>query len=129
MSGEKQCFASCSSTHPIDFPFPYKGGSSFNLYLRNLGKGNEVLLYVSKGQFLHSILGSQNCRVKFDDEPPLKFSYNSPADGSSNTIFLEKSDHFLKKLKTCKKVKIEAPFFQAGNKIIEFEAEGLVWDR
>lgn len=129
MTGEKRYFASSTSTNKIDFEFPYNGGSRFYLTVRNMGKSNEVILQVSKGQFMTSISGSQSCRVKFDDEQPLKFTYNSAADGSSEVIFFNNSKNFLTKLRTAKKVMIEAPFYSAGNQIIYFDVEGLEWNK
>jgi len=129
MEGIKQYYASNTSTNEIEFEFPYSGGSTFDIIVRNNGKENEVLLTVSKGQFMMSIDGSERIKVKFDDEKPETYSYNSSADASSDVIFLNNSSKFLKKLKTAKKVMIETTFFDAGNKVIEFNVEGLKWDK
>jgi len=129
MEGTKRYFASCVSTNEIEFEFPYNGGSYFTLTVRNMGKGNEIILQVSKGQFMTSIMSSEKCKVKFDDEKPVNFTYNSAADGSHDIIFFENSQKFLNKLKTSKKIMIEAQFFNAGSKVIEFDVEGLTWDK
>ncbi len=129
MTNEKRFFASCVSTNEIEFEFPYDGGSDFTLTLRNMGKGNEIVLRVSKGQFMPGILSSEYCRVKFDDGAPVKYTYNSAADGSGDVIFFDNSSKFFTKLKTAKKLMIEAPFFDAGRQIIYFDVEGLIWDK
>ncbi len=129
MTNEKRFFASCVSTNKIEFEFPYDGGSSFTLTLRNMGKGNEIVLQVSKGQFMPGIMSSEYCRVKFDDGETVKYTYNSAADGSADVIFLNNSSKFLTNLKTAKKLMIEAPFFNAGRQIINFDVEGLTWDK
>jgi len=129
MTNDKRYFASCISTNEIEFDFPYNGGSSFTLIVRQMGKGNEIVLKVSKGQFMSSIGSSEYIRAKFDNEQPLSFSYNSAADGSDNIIFLDNSDKFLLKLKNSKKILLEAPFFSAGRQHIEFNVDGLKWNK
>jgi hypothetical protein len=129
MEGTKQYFGIISSKNKIDFQFPYDGGSSFEITIRNLGKENEVLLSVSKGLFMISYDSSESIKVKFDDNESEYYTYNSPTDGSSDVIFIDNSKRFLKKLKSSKKVLIETTFYNEGNKVIEFDVEGLKWDK
>jgi len=129
MSGTKRYFASTTSTNEIEFEFPYDGGSTFQLVVRNMGKRNEVLLSVSKGQFMTSIGSSEKIRIKFDDEKPFYVGYNSADDGSMDIIFLNSANKIINKLKKAKKVMIEAPFYDAGRQIIYFDVEGLKWDK
>jgi hypothetical protein len=129
MEGTKQFFASNTSTNEIEFEFPYDGGSTFDILVRNTGKENEVLLTVSKGQFMTSINGSETLKVKFDENKPENYSYNSASDASMDVIFLNNSKKFINNLKKSKKVMIEATFFDAGSKVIEFDVEGLKWEK
>jgi hypothetical protein len=127
MSNQKRYFAFTTSTNKIEFEFPYNGGSSFQLVVRNMGQGNEVMLSVSKGQFMTSIMDSESLRLKFDEEAPFNVNYNSSADASTDAIFLRSSSKIISKLKSAKKLMIEAPFFNAGRQIIYFDVEGLNW--
>ncbi|OPC54798.1 hypothetical protein DSC47_08975 [Elizabethkingia miricola] len=129
MEGTKQYFASSVSTNQVEFQFPYNGGSNLEIMVRNLSKKNEVLLQVSKGQFMTSFDGSSKAKVKFDSHTPESFSYNSAADGSHDVIFLNNSKTFLDKLKKSKKVMIELTFFNEGKTVFEFNTEGLKWDK
>lgn len=129
MSGQKRYFGTCVSTNQIEFEFPYNGGSTFNLIIRNMGQGNEVILQVSNGQFITSISSSESCRVKFDDEQPSKFTYNSASDGSSDVIFINNAKKFISRLKKAQKLMIEVQFYNAGNQIIYFDVAGLEWDK
>jgi len=129
MTGEKRYFSSCVSTNEIQFEFPYNGGSTFMLIVRNMGKKNEVLLQVSKGQFIPSIGSNETVRVKFDDAAPTQFAYSSTSDGSADVIFIENATKFITQLKQSKKLMIEAKFFEAGNEIIYFDVAGLQWDK
>lgn len=127
MSGTKQLFASTTSTNQLEFDFPYSGGTTFQLTVRNLGKESEVVLTLDKGQFMGS-MGDDYCRVKFDEGEPEKFYYGSASDGSPDVIFFNSNSKFISKLKQSKKVMIEAPFFEAGRQVIYFETEGLKWE-
>ncbi len=129
MSGQEMFFNSIISTNELEFEFPYNGGSSFRLTVRNMGKENEILLTVSKGQFMPSIMNSDNVRIKFDEEAPMDISYNSADDASSDVIFLTSVSKIISKLKTAKKLMIEAPFYDAGRQIILFNVEGFTWDK
>lgn len=127
MDNSKSYFASAISTNEIDFEFPYDGGSSFSLTIRNMKKQNEVLLSVSKGQFSGS---SKTCRVKFDDTPVVNYGYSGTSDYSSDLIFFQQPSKFIASLKKAEKLMIECEFYQAGRKIIEFDdVKGLEWER
>jgi hypothetical protein len=127
MSDDKTYFAQCKAINTVDFDFPYQGGSTFTLTLRKRNNKNEILLSVSKGQFITSIFDSERLRVKFDNEASQNYSYNSPSDGSANIIFINNENSFIAKLKKSKKVLIEAEFYTHGREIIEFNVEGLEW--
>lgn len=127
MDNKKTLFASTTSTNSVDFDFPYQGGSTFDLIIRNTNKRNEVILRVSKGQFTTSIMEDQTVRIKFDDAAPITVTYNSARDGSSDVIFLNQSSKIIQKLKAAKRVMIEAEFFQEGRKQAEFDVNGLQW--
>jgi hypothetical protein len=127
MDGSKRYFAEITSTNKILFQFPYevRGGSSFDLTVRNMKNKNEVILTASKCQF-----NGETCRVKFDDAAPVNYSFAGTADYSSCFIFFNNSKKFIGSLKTANKLRIECGFFQEGNRIIEFDdVQGLEWNR
>ena len=127
MTSVKKYYAVCKSTNTIEFQFPYQGGSYFTLTVRNSGKGNEVVINVSKGQFMPSLNSEESVKVKFDDGKPIDYTYLSASDGSSDVIFLNNENNFIKKLKVSKKLMIETTFFNEGSKIMEFDINGLNW--
>jgi hypothetical protein len=128
MTSTTDYFASVTSTNELDFEFPYNGGSTGTLTVRNVGEGNEVVLQISKGQFMMSF-GDKSLTVRFDDKPPMTVGYNGTSDGSSDTIFLNSSQNLINNLKTAKKMLIEVEFYNEGNQILEFDVEGFKWDR
>lgn len=127
MTGDKKFFARTRSTNMLHFEFPYNGGSEFYLTIRNSAGKTDVYMSVTTGQFLPSFGSSDYVRVKFDDGDAVQYAYNSAEDGSSDVVFLTHQSRFIQNLKKAKKLKIEAPFFEAGRQIVEFDVEGLDW--
>lgn len=129
MSNEVRYFKKTESLNELEFDFPYQGGSSFTLMVR--GKENqkpEIILLTDNGQFMSSFGGSEHLRLKFDDGEAFTVTYNSSANGNANVIFLNSESKILKMLPTAKKLKIEAPFFESGCQIIDFDVEGFTWE-
>jgi hypothetical protein len=118
-------FAILSSTNKAYFSFPYSGGSTFILNIRNNWK-NEVLLRVSKWQFSSNYW--KTIKIKFDDLEPFTVNFNEPSDGSSDLVFLWSAEKIINWIKTAKIMKIEAEFFQEGEHIAEFLVEWLEWN-
>ncbi len=120
-------YATLDSDNTVDFDFPYNGGSSASIILRNGPKyGRDTMLEISKGQF---VCGIQYCAisVKFDNHPVQSFSMSEPSDGSATTLFFNDQGQFLRSLRKAKKVMIEARFFQEGNRQFTFSPTGLEW--
>jgi hypothetical protein len=126
MDGSVIKFASCKSINSVEFDFPYGGGSYLQLLVRKMKGRNEVILKISKGQFIGSY--SETCKIKFDDGPVKEYSFNDAADGSSDYIFLESAASIIKQLKQAKHVKIQPTFYQAGKEVFDFDVSGLKWN-
>lgn len=129
MEGTKRYFATSTSTNELNFEFPYNGGSTAQFMVRNMGSKNEILMTISKGQFMGSFSGSETVRMKFDDGEPFNVSFNSADDGSSDVIFFNSTKKIMSKLKTAEKLMVEAPFYDAGRQILYFDVKGLNWER
>lgn len=128
MSDQKAYFATVLSTNSEEFDFPYQGGARLMLTVRKSPKfGNDVLIRISKGQFHSSIRGT-NIKVRFDDEPQYNVYCNEASDGSSDVLFLSGYSSLVGKLKTHKTMKINAEFFQEGNRTFTFDISNLEWD-
>jgi hypothetical protein len=128
MSGTNKYFAQISSTNIIKFESPY-GITDFTLYVRNQGKGNEVIIQSSGKPFMLS-LGTESCRVKFDDDAPVNYIYNNAKESLIAIGFINaNAKKFLSRLKTAEKLMIECSFYESGAKIIEFDVKGLEWSR
>lgn len=129
MEGTTTYFAELPSTNKINFKFPYKGGSTLSINLRNKGAGNEVYLYLDKGQIMPSLRGEKAMKFKFDDESTINYSYTTASGAANNYVFLDKKKEIINKLLKAKKVMIEIEIFNEGLNVFEYDAEGLVWDK
>jgi hypothetical protein len=126
MTSAKNYFATVESTNTIDFEFPYDGGSTGSITVRNMEKTNDVLIGISKGQFnLHS--DGITIKARFDDKKPMTFTCLEPSSGSSETLFIENTKKFITQLKSAKKVIIQAEFYDSGPREMEFDTKDLKW--
>ena len=127
MRNTKSYFANTASLNSANFQFPYNGESHLNILVRNSSSENEVLFTIDKGQFMCGIDGCE-LAIKFDNEPVKTYHANEAEAGKTDVIFLAGSkDAFIKKLKSSKKVMIEAPFFNEPKTQFEFNTAGLEW--
>ncbi len=122
MRGTTNTFASIESDNEVEFEFPYSGGSTLSIGVRNTEKyGTDVYLTISKGQFCgNEFDGSNYVSIKFDDEQLRKYHFDNSSSGSMDIIFLQKKKELINKFRTAKKIIIEAPFFDAGCKQFTF---------
>lgn len=67
--------------------------------------------------------------VRFDDEKPMRFAANGPADHSSELIFLENYSKFITKLKKAKRVRLSVDIYQNGAPAFEFDVSGFDPDK
>jgi hypothetical protein len=127
MTSKTVKYASIDANEELEFKFPYDGGSVASLTIRKKDGSNDIYLSVSKGQFNGTYDGGQ-VRIKFDEEQPKKFSFTAPSDNSSDVIFINSTKAIISKLKTSKKIIIEAEFFNEGNRQMEFDVTGFKWE-
>lgn len=128
MRGTTTRFASVESDNLLDFAFPYNGGATGSLTLRERPQdGLNILLAVSKGQFQCHALEGGNVTVKFDDGPLEGFPCYEPSDATPGLLFIGNERRFLHRLRVSRKITVEAQFFEEGPRQLTFETRGLVW--
>lgn len=121
-------WASASSINTVSFDFPYSGPQHGTLDLRiHPQYGKDVILRIERGQFLTGIDGCK-VLVRFDEGKPQNFWGNGPSDHSTTSLFISDYSRFVSALKKAKRIIIQAPFYQEGNQVFEFNVEGLKWE-
>lgn len=129
MSEKTTFFATLTSDNEVNFDFPYDGGSSLSITVRQDPKyGKDVYFRISKGQFSNSYNGSVS--VKFDNGSIEKYNCSGSSDADTGILFLNGNvSSFIKKLKTAKQIKVQASFFQEGDRTFTFTTPvGLEWE-
>ncbi len=128
MRGSVSYFAQSSSINNIRLDFPYEGGTSLFLIVRNTPDNvNEVLFSTNNGQLWCEY---NNCYMsaKFDNGEVKRYPLARAAAGSSETMFLDGSiEAFIQDLKKSNTAMLEIGFFNYGNQQFEFETSGLEW--
>lgn len=127
MTSKKSYIAYTQAKELLEFDFPYNGGSVASLILRKKRGVTNVYIKVSKGQF-HGTYDDKKIRVRFDKLPATFNSYSEASDGSSDIIFLNNEKSFIAKIKKHKTLLVEAEFYQAGLKQMEFDISNLKWN-
>jgi hypothetical protein len=127
MTSKKVKHAQITSPDVAVFDFPYEGSQFLTLYLRNNDGKVDAFISISEGQF-HEDYDNPTINFRFDQDPPIAFTVSESADADAAIRFINKSDAFIKRLKTAKTLKIEAMFYEQGNRIFNFDVSGLKWD-
>lgn len=118
--------ATVSSTNTVEFGFPYSGTQHGELLLRTHPRyGKDVIFSIERGQILCPSYDGCSVKVRFDDEKPVNFSANAPADHSTEYVFLEGYDRFIGKLQKAKTVRISVNVYQQGSPVFEFDVSGF----
>lgn len=121
---------SLTSDNEHEFEFPYNGGSSLTINVRNMKNSTDVYLSLDNGQIIgNEFDGSNYVNIRFDDNKPQKFYFVGSADYSTDVVFLKKAKTFIDNAKTAKTIRIELPVFQEGRPLYTFTVDvPLEWN-
>lgn len=129
MTGGMIKWATINSVNQVQFRFPYEGPQRATLHLRiHPRHGRDVILTIDRGQFLCTSYDGCKVAVRFDEGKAESYSAASPADHSTTAIFIRGYPRFVSNLRRAKGLYIEAPFYQEGLQVFEFDVSGLVWE-
>jgi hypothetical protein len=119
-------YASITSDNKVEFEFPYNGGSTLTMSIRHDYSGDNVIFEISKGQF---VCGVETCSGEMNvDGAMRRLTLVGASDGSANVLFVRGGAGVIKALKSGKKIIVEVPFYQSGNRQFTFTTtKGLVW--
>lgn len=122
--------ACTESRDQVHLGWPY-GSQRVRLCVRQHPRfGQDVIVRLNdEGQFLCSSYDGCTVRVRFDQGEVSGFSASGPSDNSTNSIFIQNDERFLRSLKSASRVIVEAEFYQAGSQQMTFETAGLEWPR
>ena len=118
--------ASVTSPTRLQFGFPYTGGSTVRLGIREREGDALVSLHVKNGVFNRSFEGG-NIQIRFDNGPPITYPYAAAENGSATVIFLDKPGAIIRKLKSSRSVVVNLDFYNQGNRQFTFNTANLRW--
>jgi len=95
------------------------------LEVQKQAKGYDVDLINPNLQFTCSTLVTKQLAVKFDDGPIEHYNCTGSVGDKFGLAFLTKGDGFVSKLRTAKRVMVEAEVFQRGNVQMSFNVAGF----
>lgn len=124
MTSNKDEYCSLRSNESLNLGAPYDGINYGTLTVRRKSGDVDIIISIQQGQ-ISGGYENEYFKARFDDGKQMTFSYLNPSDNSTETIFVENTSKFLKKLKASKKTLIQIPLYQNGSQILEFNTEGL----
>lgn len=120
--------AHLKSVNEFELQFPYTEPQRAELTLRTHPRwGKSVILEIERGQFLCYPSDTCHVTVRFDAGRAWEYPANGPADHSTTTLFIEGYADFVATVRKSRKIWIEAPIYQGGEKVFEFDVSGLDW--
>ncbi|MEJ2119088.1 MAG: hypothetical protein P8Y36_14920 [Alphaproteobacteria bacterium] len=92
------------------------------------GDGLNIVIILQSGQFG---CGPTECKVKvkLDHGKPFYKSFFFPDDGSTDKVLTPSSYDFLSKILSAKTLYVEVPIYQSGQQVLQFNVEGLKWEK
>lgn len=125
--GRERWFTWVKSTNTVDFHFPYGGDQRAQLAVRATATEiKDVRVSIERGQFACSI-SDCSVRVRFDNGAIRRYGVSDSNDHSTTVKFIDDYRGFLTALRKAKTVRIEATFYQEGDRAFEFNTAGFDW--
>lgn len=128
MRGTEIVNVATESTNKVNFNFPYNGGSSLLLLVRRNDSGNDVIIRITKGQFLCSSFDGCEVNFKFDQSPIQSITMVGAESHDSDILFVKHNKttaSLINKIKSSKTVIVEPNFYQEGKHQFTFNLEGF----
>lgn len=119
--------ASILSPTRLEFAYPYSGGSTATLTVRQKDNTLHIYVEVSKGQFNRSFQGG-NALIAFDNAPAKNYPLLAAANGRANIVFLDADKRFIDRLKRSARMLMTMEFQGQGKHQLAFRTAGLRWD-
>ncbi len=127
MTSQTTYFATISATDLLELKSPYDGGVTAELIIRYRRGQSDVILSLSKGQFIAGVEG-ESIKVRFDSTRATEFFCTGSSDYDSRVLFISSYSRFIAKLKKAKKVLIEAELYDNGLQLMEFDTGEFKWE-
>lgn len=129
MTSATNRWAELTSDNTVSLSAPYDDTNA-TITIRYMKQyGYDAIVRIESGQiFGNEYEGNNYLLVRFDAGSPIKYWFDEPSDGSSNSVFIRRHSDFTSRCKKAKTIKIEIPLYQEGRPVFEFSVDKpLVW--
>ena len=124
-TGKQAKRGSLTSKNSMNFGFPYSGTQYGRFVVRNHPRyGVDAYLSINEGQLLCDNYSNTSVLVRFDNGAASSYTCNSPADHSSQTVFIEGVGRLEGRMKTAKKMYVTINVYGEGSNTWEFNVKG-----
>lgn len=106
--------------------FPYEGGTTMKLFIRNRNGEQDAFIRCENGQITDDY-DNRTLTIRFDDDAAVNYEVLESDDGDSEFRFIYSANKFIKRLKKAKKLKIQVQFYNNGTHVYNFDVDGLKW--
>lgn len=120
--------ASINAASKLQFEYPYVGGSTATLTIRQGADGPQVYIEVANGQFNRSFQEG-SAQVRFDDKPSVTYPLSAAANGRANIVFFDAADRFVRQIKSARSLLVQVQFAGQPTRSLKFTTAGLRWNR
>ena len=124
MTDRNTKIASAISQNTVNFDFPYEGGSTLSMYIREKDSKIDVYFIISQGQFVcNEYSGTDEIVMRFDEDEAITYKTSESATGDSKYLFIrydKDAKQILNKCRTSKMIRVKAPFYQEGSRVFTF---------
>lgn len=129
LTSETVVTAEIISINSMDLGFPYKGKNTGRLSVIKHGKAAPVAVFdFDKGQTMCSNPDACNLLIRFDEDKPVSFYGDRPADRSTNIVFIKNASKFISLASKAKRIYVGLNIYQNGTQLLEFTtAKPLEW--
>lgn len=127
MTDKPTTIATLRSQNKASFDFPYEGGSTLTMTLRNKDNKLDVYFTISKGQFVcNEYSGTDKAIIRFDEEEAITYKTSESATHDSDILFIKNASavkSIIDKCKTAHSIKVQLNFFDEGSRVFEFKVD------
>jgi hypothetical protein len=119
--------ASVTSSNLLQFAYPYTGGSTATLVIREKDGSAQAYIEVANGQFNRSFQNG-SARIRFDGKAPVTYSLVAAANGRANIVFFDSERRLINQIKGAKNMAVQVVFDGQPTRQIEFRTADLRWN-
>ena len=124
-TGKNYKVASVESENRINLDFPYSEKQHAHLKLRKHPRwGFDAYLSIDQGQILCDSYSNTTVIARADNGPIKSYRCGSPADHSSDTVFIKDFQGLETQIKGANKMYVTVSIYQEGSRTFEFKVKG-----